>query len=43
VTSSINTLSSNLVLYMVSSGQAYILQNDAGVEESGEVTLQTSP
>jgi hypothetical protein len=42
-TASINTLSSNLVLYMVSSGQAYILQNDAGTEISGQVTLQTSP
>lgn len=43
VTAAINTLSSNLVMYMVSPGQAYILQNDPGVEISGKVTLQTSP
>jgi hypothetical protein len=43
VTAAINTLSSNLILYMVAPGQAYILQNDPGVEISGKVTLQTSP
>jgi hypothetical protein len=43
VTAAINSLSSNLILYMVSPGQAYILQNDTGVEISGKVTLQTSP
>jgi hypothetical protein len=43
VAASINSLSSNLVMYMVSPGQAYILQNDSGVEISGTVTLQTSP
>jgi hypothetical protein len=43
VTAAVSTLSSNLVLYMVSPGQAYILQNDPGVEISGNVTLQTSP
>jgi hypothetical protein len=43
VTSAIDTISSNMVLYMVSSGQAYILQNDPGVEISGQVTIQTSP
>jgi len=32
-----------LVLYMVSSGQAYVLQNDPGTEVSGQITLQTSP
>jgi hypothetical protein len=42
-TAAINTLSSNLALYMVSSGQAYILQNDSGAEVSGQITLQTSP
>lgn len=42
-TAAVNTLSSNLVLYMVSSGQAYILQNDSGTEVSGQITLQTSP
>ena len=43
VTGSIDTLSSNLVIYLVSPGQAYILQNDPGVEISGQLTLQTSP
>jgi hypothetical protein len=42
-TASINSLSSNVVLYMVSSNQAYMLQNDTGVEVSGQVTLQTLP
>lgn len=39
----INTLSSNLVGYMVSPGQVYWLQNDPSVEISGQLTLQTSP
>jgi hypothetical protein len=43
VTAAINTLSSNLILYLVAPGQAYILQNDTGVEISGKVTLQMSP
>jgi hypothetical protein len=43
VTASISTLSNNLILYMVSPGQAYILQNDPGVEISGRITQQTSP
>jgi hypothetical protein len=43
VTASISTLSSNLILYMVSPGQAYILQNDPNVEISGQVALQTFP
>ena len=43
VTASISTISSNLILYMVSPGQAYILQNDPGVEISGQITQQTSP
>lgn len=43
VTAAISTLSSNLILYMVAPGQAYILQNDPSVEISGLVTLQTSP
>ena len=43
VTAAINSLSSNLILYMVSPGEAYVLQNDTGVEISGKVTLQTSP
>ena len=42
VAATINSVSSNLVMYMVSPGQAYILQNDSGVEISGTVTLQTS-
>jgi hypothetical protein len=33
----------DLVLYMVSPSQAYVLQNDAGTEISGETTLQVSP
>lgn len=33
----------DLVFYMVSPGQAYVLQNDAGVEISGKTTLQVSP
>jgi len=43
VAAAVNTVSSNLVMYMVSPGQGYILQNDPGVEISGKVTLQTSP
>ena len=43
VTGAINTLSSNLIAYLVSPGQAYILQNDPSVEISGQLTLQTSP
>lgn len=43
VTAAINSLSSNLILYMVAPGQAYILQNDLAVEISGQVMLQTSP
>ena len=43
ITGSISTLSSNLVGYMVSPGQVYWLQNDAGAEISGQLILQTSP
>jgi hypothetical protein len=43
VTAAINTVSSNLILYMVAPGQAYILQNDSTVEISGQISLQTSP
>jgi hypothetical protein len=44
-TSTITGSSSNvdLVMYMVSSNQAYILQSDPGVEVSGQLTLQSSP
>jgi len=43
VSAAISTLSSNLILYMVSPGQAYILQNDPNVALSGQISLQTSP
>jgi hypothetical protein len=43
VSGSISTLSNNLIGYLVSPGQAYILQNDTAVEISGQLTLQTSP
>jgi hypothetical protein len=43
VTAAVSTLSSNLILYMVSPGQAYILQNDPNVEISGQIALQTFP
>jgi hypothetical protein len=43
VTAAISTVSSNLILYMVAPGQAYILQNDPNVEISGQINLQTSP
>ena len=33
----------DLVIYMVSSGRGYVLQNDAGTDISGEFTIQTSP
>ena len=36
-------LSNNLILYLVSPSQAYVLQNDTGVEISGKVALQVSP
>jgi hypothetical protein len=35
-------LSNNLILYLVSPNQAYMLQNDTGAEISGQVTLQVS-
>jgi len=40
VTGSVDTLSSNLVFYMVSGSQAYILQNDAGTEIDGSMSKQ---
>ena len=43
VTGAISTVSSNLILYMVGPGQAYILQNDPNVEISGQISLQTFP
>jgi len=33
----------DLVMYMVSGGRGYVLQNDAGTEISGEFTIQTTP
>jgi hypothetical protein len=33
----------DLVMYMVSGGRGYVLQNDAGTEISGEFTIQTAP
>jgi hypothetical protein len=33
----------DLVFYMVSPSQGYVLQQDAGVEVSGKATLQVSP
>lgn len=41
VVMSVNSLSNNLVLYMVSNNQAYLLQGDAGAEIFGGVSAQT--
>jgi hypothetical protein len=41
-TSSVSNLSNNLVLYLVSSNQAYILQGDSGVQMFGPMQLQSS-
>lgn len=43
VSATISSVSSNLVLYIVSPSQAYILQNDPATEISGTIRLQTSP
>ncbi len=43
VAATISSVSSNLVLYLVSPSQAYILQNDPSTEISGTIQLQTSP
>jgi hypothetical protein len=43
VSATISSVSSNLVIYMVSPSQAYILQNDPSTEISGRLQLQTSP
>lgn len=44
-TATLNGLTSNidLVIYMVSPSQAYVIQNDAGVEISGKMALQVAP
>jgi len=41
VVASVNSLSSNLVLYMVSNNQAYMLQGDSGTEIFGGVSAQS--
>ncbi len=38
---SINTISNNLVFYLISGSDAYVLQNDAGVQINGMISLQT--
>ena len=43
VSATISSVSSNLVIYMVSPSQAYILQNDPSTEISGTLQLQASP
>jgi hypothetical protein len=43
VAATISSVSSNLVFYLVSPSQAYILQNDPATEISGTIQLQTSP
>jgi len=40
VVGSLNNFSSNLIMYMVSSSQAYIIQTDSNVELHGAMTLQ---
>jgi hypothetical protein len=42
-TSTINGLSDNLVLYMVSGNSGYMLQADTGVDIGGAFTVQTGP
>jgi hypothetical protein len=39
-TGSINTLSNNLVFYLVSGSDAYVVQNDSGVQIDGTVSKQ---
>src|SRR5207245_386175 len=41
-TASISSLSSNLIFYMVSSNDAYIVQADSGTEISGIISKQSS-
>jgi hypothetical protein len=40
VTSSVNNLSNNLVFYLVSGSNAYMLQNDTGVSIGGTMIKQ---
>lgn len=42
-TASINSLSSNLIFYMVSGNSGYMLQADNGVDIGGAITIQTKP
>ena len=37
---SLNTLSNNLIFYLVSGNDAYVIQNDSGVEISGTISKQ---
>ena len=39
----VNSLTTNLVLYLVSNNSGYLLQGDTGTEISGQVAQQTSP
>jgi hypothetical protein len=39
-TGSLNTLSNNLVFYLVSGSDAYVVQNDTGVQIDGTVSKQ---
>jgi hypothetical protein len=41
--SNLSPANNDIVLYMVSPSQAYVLQNDAGVEISGAIAVQTIP
>lgn len=40
---SVNSLSSNLIFYMVSANSGYLLQADTGVDIGGAFTMQTKP
>jgi len=42
-TASVNSLSSNLIFFMVSNNSGYILQADTGVDIGGAFTIQTGP
>jgi hypothetical protein len=39
-TGSISTLSNNLIFYLISGTDAYVVQNDAGVQISGTISKQ---
>ena len=39
-TGSINTLSNNLIFYLVSGSNAYVVQNDTGVQIDGTLSKQ---